>query len=83
MGICEHWSIDPLGPHFKPSRLHCERPRPSPVYFEPLKLLNSDFNADPDPDFHSNADPDPDPASRNYANPDPQPCLLVVPVTFT
>jgi hypothetical protein len=31
--------------------------------FEPLKLLN--FNADLDPDFHSNSDQDPDPASKN------------------
>ncbi len=26
--------------------LHCERPR---LYFEPIKLLNSDLNVDPDP----------------------------------
>ncbi len=30
--------------------------------FEPVKLLN--FNADLDPDFHSNSDQDPDPASQ-------------------
>jgi hypothetical protein len=41
------------------------------LYFEPLKLLNFDFNADPDPDFHFNADPGP--ASKNNADPDPQP----------
>ncbi len=49
------------------------------LYFEPLKLLNFDFNADPDPSFHTNADPDPDPASKNNVDPtrpdpDPQHC---------
>ncbi len=34
-----------------------------------LKLLNFDFNADPDPAFHSNADPDP--AFHSDAYPDP------------
>jgi hypothetical protein len=28
------------------------------LYFEPLKPLNFDFKADPDPAFHSNVDPD-------------------------
>jgi hypothetical protein len=36
---------------------------PPQFYFQPLKLVNFDFNADPDPAFHSNADPDP--ASKN------------------
>ncbi len=42
------------------------------LHFEPLQLLNFDFNADPDADpaFHSNADPDP--ASQSNAAPDPQ-----------
>ncbi len=31
---------------------------PTGLYFKPLKLLNFDFNADPDPAFHFNADPD-------------------------
>jgi hypothetical protein len=31
---------------------------PPGVRFEPLKLPNFDFNADPDPAFHSNVDPD-------------------------
>ncbi len=31
------------------------------AHFEPLKLLNFDFTADPDPAFPSNADPDPQP----------------------
>jgi hypothetical protein len=36
------------GLYFKPPRLQCERPRPSPpprFYFKPCKLLNFDFNA--------------------------------------
>ncbi len=43
---------------------------------QPLTILNFDFNADPDPAFHSNAGPDPDPAYRNNADPDPQPRLF-------
>jgi hypothetical protein len=43
---------------------------PPRLYFEPLKLLNFHFNADPDPAFYSNANPDP--ASKNNADPDPQ-----------
>jgi hypothetical protein len=46
MGICDYWSIVPPG-------LHCDC---ESLY---VKLLNFDFNADPDPAFHSNADPDP------------------------
>ncbi len=44
--------------------------------FEPQKLLNFDFNADPNPDpaFHSNADQDS--ASKNNADPDPKPSYL-------
>jgi hypothetical protein len=62
---------DPQGLHFEPPCLH----------FEPGKLLNFDFRADPDPAFHpnadsdlaskNNADPDPDPAFQPYADPDP------------
>jgi hypothetical protein len=52
------------------------------LVFEPLKLLQFDFNADPDPAFHSNTDPetavhtntDPDPAFQTNADPDPQLC---------
>ncbi len=44
---------------------------PPRLYFEPLKLLNVDFNADLDVAFHSIADPDPEPASKNSANPQP------------
>jgi hypothetical protein len=43
-------------------RLHCE----------PRKLLNFDFNADPDPAFHLNADPDP----AFHFNADPDPAFL-------
>jgi hypothetical protein len=37
--------------------------------FEPLQLLNFDFNSNPDPAFNSNADPDPN--SKNNADPEP------------
>ncbi len=45
---------------------------PPQLYIESPKLLNFDFDADPDPAFHSNLDPHPvpDPASDN----NPQPC---------
>ncbi len=43
IGICDHWSIEPPG-------LHSERPRPSTT----PKLINFDFNADPDSAFHYN-----------------------------
>jgi hypothetical protein len=62
---------------FRPSRLYFDHPVSGPpqLKFEPLKFLNFDFNADPDPDtdpaFHSNTDPDPDPdpASKNNSDP--------------
>ncbi len=44
----------------------CAHGHPRP-YFNPLKFLNFDFNADPDPAFHSYADPDL--ASKNKADP--------------
>ncbi len=44
---------------------------PPRLYVEPLKLMNFDFNADPDPAFHSSADPDP--ASKTIADLDPDP----------
>jgi hypothetical protein len=37
------------------------------LHFELLKLMNFDFNADPDPAFHFNAEPEP--ASQNNADP--------------
>jgi hypothetical protein len=69
MQICDHWSPGTLGLHFEPPALHCERPR---LHFEPLKLLNDYFNADPDPVFHlmQILDPDVSPSP----DPDPQPC---------
>ncbi len=38
------------------------------LHFEPLKLLNFDLNADPDPAFPSNADSYPDAASKINAD---------------
>jgi hypothetical protein len=38
---------------------------PLGLHFEPLELLNFDFNADPDPAFHSNAVLDPQPLAAN------------------
>jgi hypothetical protein len=54
--------------YFEPPRLH----------FEPLKLLNFDFNGDPRPAFRSNAKKvmDPDPAPQNNADLHPQLCIL-------
>jgi hypothetical protein len=68
MGICAHSSIDTPGLYFEPSGIHCERPGihvsvygPLGLYNEPPKLMNFDFNADPDPAFHTNGDPNPQP----------------------
>jgi hypothetical protein len=61
MGICDLWSIDPLELHFQHLGLYLGAFQGPPrISFEPLKLLSFDFNADPDPAFHSNANPDPD-----------------------
>jgi hypothetical protein len=38
-------------------------------FFKPRKLLHFEFNAGPDPAFHSNADPNPEPAAKNNADP--------------
>jgi hypothetical protein len=46
----DHLSIDPPGLHLDPQGIFCELPR---LCFEPLKLLHFDFNADPNPAFHS------------------------------
>ncbi len=54
---------------------------PQRIHFDPLKFLNFDFNADPDPAFQSNADPDP--ASQNYADTDPQPGSNSSTITFS
>jgi hypothetical protein len=66
MKICDHWSTNPPGPHFEPPASTCKR-----LYIELLKLLKFDFNADPDPAFHSNTDPDP--AYKINADTDPPP----------
>jgi hypothetical protein len=68
MRICDHWSTDPPRLHFESPRPHCSVCGPPLLRFEPLKLLNFDFNADldSDPAFHSKTDLDPDPASQNY-----------------
>jgi hypothetical protein len=58
-------SIDPPGLNFEPPGLHWER-------FDPLKLLNFDFIAAPDPDFAYQSNADSDAATRNNADPDPQ-----------
>jgi hypothetical protein len=67
-GICNHWSLDLPGLHFESQGLHYKRTRPSLSLFQPLKLLNFDFNAASDPAFHSNTDADPDSASKNNAD---------------
>jgi hypothetical protein len=53
------------------------------LHFEPLKLLNLNFNAVRDPNFHSNADPDHETASQNNLNPVPQPDLFPRPKVST
>jgi hypothetical protein len=68
MRICDFWFINP-----KCSIVSFQAPIVSVhgtlrLYFEPLKLRNFNFHADPYPAFHSNADP----ASKNNADPDLQ-----------
>jgi hypothetical protein len=67
MLICDHWSTDLLVLHLSVHGTPWLR-------YEPRKFLNFDFNADPDPAFHSNVDLDP--ASKNNADPDPKPRLF-------
>jgi hypothetical protein len=55
MLICDHRPKGPFGPPRQMLNAH----GPPRLHFEPLKLLNFDFNADPDPAFKNNADPDP------------------------
>jgi hypothetical protein len=50
--------------------LYCEHLLSTALRLQPIKLLNFDFNGNPDPAFHSNADPDP--AFKNNADPDAQ-----------
>jgi hypothetical protein len=75
--IYYHRSPDSPGLHFISPRFSCQR---SWLYFEPPKLLNFDFDADPDPAFHSNANPKP--ASKNNADPDSQRGLKEKLVTY-
>ncbi len=49
---------------------------PPLLYFEPLKLLYFDFNADLDPVFLFNANLDSYPCPKKNADPDPQPCCV-------
>jgi hypothetical protein len=54
---------------FETSGHYCELSRPSTaLFFVSLKLLNFDFNADPDPVFRSSADL-PDLACKNNVDP--------------
>ncbi len=62
MWICEHCHTEP--PHL-PSWASTSTAPPR-LHFEPVKLLNFDFNEDPDPAFHSKADPHP--ASKDNAD---------------
>jgi hypothetical protein len=52
--VCDHWSIDPPGLHFEPPCLHGVH-GPLGLCFEPLKLLNFNFKADPE--SKNDADP--------------------------
>jgi hypothetical protein len=56
MQICDHCYQEL---YFEPPGLYCERPW---LHFEPLKLLNFNFNADSEPALHLMRILDPDPA---------------------
>ncbi len=68
MRICDHWvnrpSTTPLWASTPPLWAS------TALHFEPLKILNFDINADPDPALQYNADLGTDPASKNNADPD-------------
>jgi hypothetical protein len=72
--------VDPPGLHSEPPGLNFVRLRSPRLKFEPLNLLNFDFNADPDPSFTLMRvqGPDPDPAFINNADPDSQPSSLLL-----
>jgi hypothetical protein len=58
--ICSHWPVEGLQGSI--SSLHGSTVSvygPPRLYFEPHKIHNFYFNADPDPAFHSDAEPDP------------------------
>jgi hypothetical protein len=71
--ICDHWPTDTSKPILSLHVPYCERSRPSiPVaHAEAQRIMNCQFNADPNPDpaFHSNVDPDREPTSKNNADP--------------
>ncbi len=69
MQICGHLAYKPLALHFKPPGLRCECHR---LHFEPLKILNLDFDADADRD----------PACRNNMDPDPLPCFATIIMSY-
>jgi hypothetical protein len=56
MRLCFHWSVEFPRLHFEPPRIHfslhaaiVDVHGPPWLSFEPLKLQNIDFNANPDP----------------------------------
>ncbi len=63
------WNLRPLVYRISRARFRVSRP---PSFHGSIVSLSkvSDFNADPDPAYHSNADPDP--AFKNNANLDPE-----------
>ncbi len=69
MGICDHWSIDPIGLILSLHASNMSVCNPPRLYIELIKFLNFDINADPDPAFHPNADPDPRPWMQDRAIP--------------
>jgi hypothetical protein len=73
IGICDHWSIEPLGLYLSLQESIVSVHSPPRLCFEPLKLLNFDSNAYPDLAFHQvlgirirmfSGPPDPDPLVR-------------------
>ncbi len=74
MQICDHTGLQNLQGSIlslQPSIVRAISPPCPWLHFEPLKLLNFDFNADLDPTFPWYADLEPD--SKINADPDPQP----------
>jgi hypothetical protein len=71
MRIGHHWSTDPPQLHFEPLHAFIVSVH-GPLWFnfQPPKLLNFDFDADPDPAFESGAVPDP--VFYSYADLDSQ-----------
>ncbi len=67
MRICDHCSSDHPGLHFELHDFIVSVHGLPRLRFEAMKVLNFDFNADPDPAFHCNADQYP--APKNNADP--------------